>query len=326
MIVEAQARVLHANPAAEAMLRMRDGLASIGGRLCAMRPADDAALRRALGEAAGNGGSTRAIARVRPRSVRRDGAAGGGQASLGGGSVEHGPGAGRAGLRGGSRPWSVHHRGPYALRRARCAGTCSGRSRRPAPPGKPSLPASSSVSAPCVQYPADSDCQRRLNTGSPALSMQMVAVSGSCGVQDAGAQEVEAGAAVHGPPIGLDAVHLSLDGACCPGQVEGGLHGLLVAAQAGGEPGKQGVGSSGRILQRFAASLVQQAVQALRHPNRFGQLGRVGEQPRDEPAFIIGEPVRSAIGRRPTPARARADRRRAEPVPACPRDPVRTAP
>jgi len=77
--------VLHANPAAEAMLRMRDGLASMQGRLCAMRPADDAMLRHALGGAAGNGGSTLAIARpsgrapfavaVQPVAARRRGAA-----------------------------------------------------------------------------------------------------------------------------------------------------------------------------------------------------------------------------------------------------------
>ena len=74
--------------------------------------------------------------------------------------------------------------------------------------------------------------------------------------------------------------------------VQGGLHGFLVAAQAGGEPGKQGVGSSREhILQRFAALLAQQAVQALHHLDDAGQLGRVGEQPRDEPAFIVGEPV-----------------------------------
>ena len=63
LIVDTQARVLHANPAAEALLRTRDGLTSVQSRLRAMRSADDAALRRALGEAAGNGGSTLAIAR-----------------------------------------------------------------------------------------------------------------------------------------------------------------------------------------------------------------------------------------------------------------------
>src|SRR5215211_5531361 len=57
-------------------------------------------------------------------------------------------------------------------------------------------------------------------------------VAPSRGVQDAGAQELEAGAAVHGPLDGLDAVDLALGGAGGPGQVEGGLDGVHVAAQA----------------------------------------------------------------------------------------------
>lgn len=68
LIVDAQVRVLHANSAAEALLRMQDGLTTTQGRLCAMRSADDAALRRALGGAAGNGGGTLAVIRPSGRA------------------------------------------------------------------------------------------------------------------------------------------------------------------------------------------------------------------------------------------------------------------
>ncbi len=68
LIVDAQARVLHANSAAEALLLMEDGLTTAQGRLCAMRPAADAALRRALGGAAGNGGGTLAVVRPSGRA------------------------------------------------------------------------------------------------------------------------------------------------------------------------------------------------------------------------------------------------------------------
>jgi len=69
LIVDAEARVLHANPAAEALLRLRDGLATArGGRLHAARPADNAALGRALAGAATSGGDTLAVARPSSRA------------------------------------------------------------------------------------------------------------------------------------------------------------------------------------------------------------------------------------------------------------------
>ncbi len=69
LIVDAQARVLHANPAAEALLRLRDGLATArDGRLHAARPADNAALGRALAGAATSGGDTLAVARPSSRA------------------------------------------------------------------------------------------------------------------------------------------------------------------------------------------------------------------------------------------------------------------
>ncbi len=57
---------------------------------------------------------------------------------------------------------------------------------------------------------------------------------------------MEAGAAIHGPLHGLDAIDLPLGGACGPGQVEGGLNGWKVPSYAGREVGKQG---SGRVVE-----------------------------------------------------------------------------
>ena len=54
----ANGAVLYANPAAEALLRQGDGLSTVRGRLCAARPGDDAALRRALAGAAADGVGT----------------------------------------------------------------------------------------------------------------------------------------------------------------------------------------------------------------------------------------------------------------------------
>jgi len=43
-----------------------------------------------------------------------------------------------------------------------------------------------------------------------------------------------------------------------PRQVESGLHGGLIASQAGGEPGKQSVGSCGKhVLERITALLAE---------------------------------------------------------------------
>ena len=61
-----------------------------------------------------------------------------------------------------------------------------------------------------------------MNFGFSQICRAVVAVS--CGMENAGAEQVEAGAAVHGPLDGLDAVHLALDRARGPGQVEGGRH------------------------------------------------------------------------------------------------------
>jgi len=81
----------------------------------------------------------------------------------------------------------------------------------------------------------------------------------SCGLEDTGTEEVKAGAAVHGPLGGLDAVHLSLDRACGPGQVEGGLHRIPVPAQVGGEPGKQACDEPALVLGQLALLCHQQA-------------------------------------------------------------------
>jgi len=67
LILDPQDRVLHANPAAEALLRLDDGLATARGRLHAKRSADAAALRHALATAK-DGGSTLAIERPSGRS------------------------------------------------------------------------------------------------------------------------------------------------------------------------------------------------------------------------------------------------------------------
>ena len=71
-------------------------------------------------------------------------------------------------------------------------------------------------------------------------------VAGSCGMQDACAEELEAGTAVHGSLDGLDPVDLPLCGACGPRQVERRLHGGEVPARAGSEVGEQG---SGRVVE-----------------------------------------------------------------------------
>ena len=57
-------------------------------------------------------------------------------------------------------------------------------------------------------------------------------VTVSCGIQDACAEELEAGAAVHGPLDGLDAVHLPFDGACVSISLETGLIRNLGAGSA----------------------------------------------------------------------------------------------
>ena len=59
-------------------------------------------------------------------------------------------------------------------------------------------------------------------------------------MQDACAEELEAGAAIHGSLDGLDAVDLPLGGACGPGQVKRRLHGGEVPAHVGREVGEQG--------------------------------------------------------------------------------------
>jgi len=65
----------------------------------------------------------------------------------------------------------------------------------------------------------------------------------SCGVQDAGTEQVEARSAVHGSLDGLDAVDLTFDGAGGPRQVKGRLHGILVAVEACGKTRQKGVAS-----------------------------------------------------------------------------------
>jgi hypothetical protein len=50
-------------------------------------------------------------------------------------------------------------------------------------------------------------------------------------MKDAGADEIEASSAVHGSLDHLDAADLSFDRARRPGQIKGGLDGVLVAAQ-----------------------------------------------------------------------------------------------
>ncbi len=69
LLLAADGTVLYANPAAEALLRRGDGLTTARGRLCAARPCDDAAFRRALaGAAAANGGETLAVERPSGRA------------------------------------------------------------------------------------------------------------------------------------------------------------------------------------------------------------------------------------------------------------------
>jgi hypothetical protein len=52
------------------------------------------------------------------------------------------------------------------------------------------------------------------------------------------AQEIEAGATVHLPFDELEPVHLTFDLAVAPGQSQGGLYGLLISHEAGGEAAK----------------------------------------------------------------------------------------
>jgi hypothetical protein len=68
--------------------------------------------------------------------------------------------------------------------------------------------------------------------GSPALP---VLGWGSSGQEDAAAQQIEPGPAVHGALEGLDAVHLSFDRARGPGQLQRVLDGGRIAFQALGE-------------------------------------------------------------------------------------------
>jgi hypothetical protein len=68
--------------------------------------------------------------------------------------------------------------------------------------------------------------------GSPALP---VLGWGSSGQEDAAAQQIEPGPAVHGALEGLDAVHLSFDRARGPGQLQRVLDGGRIAFQAFGE-------------------------------------------------------------------------------------------
>lgn len=68
LLLGADGAVLYANPAAEALLHRSDGLTVAQGRLRAARPADNAALRRAVATAAARGGGTLDIARPSGRA------------------------------------------------------------------------------------------------------------------------------------------------------------------------------------------------------------------------------------------------------------------
>ena len=69
LIIDAEMRVRHANATARLLLCMADGLTTTAqGQLRAMHLDDEARLRRALGRAGGNGGSTLAIARPSGRT------------------------------------------------------------------------------------------------------------------------------------------------------------------------------------------------------------------------------------------------------------------
>ena len=91
-------------------------------------------------------------------------------------------------------------------------------------------------------------------------------VSGLSGIQDAGAEELAAGAAMHGPPDGLGAIDLPFGGAHGPGQVEDRLHDWTVPPYAGREFGKRRFGRVvGHASQAFPVLVAQQQVQPLSH-------------------------------------------------------------
>ena len=62
------------------------------------------------------------------------------------------------------------------------------------------------------------------------LSRTYRAVVALCGIEDAGAEELESGAAIHGPLQHFQLVDLTLHGAGCPRQVQRCLDGGTVAA------------------------------------------------------------------------------------------------
>ena len=101
----------------------------------------------------------------------------------------------------------------------------------------------------------------------PRTCRAVVAVS--CGIEDAGAEKFEAGAAIHGQFDSLDAIDLPFDGACGPGQVEGGLNGWEVPSYAVRNPvhGDQ----SFRAHPLFWCSWME-------HGAAMGHIGRVSEE------------------------------------------------
>ena len=105
-------------------------------------------------------------------------------------------------------------------------------------------------------------CQSASNVGFSRTCRAVVA--GSRGMENACAEELEAGAAIHGSLDGLDAVDLPLGGACGPGQVKRRLHGGEVPAQADPEVGEQGAGCVVEHTDQALLALVaQQQVQSL---------------------------------------------------------------
>ena len=86
-------------------------------------------------------------------------------------------------------------------------------------------------------------------------------------MEDTRTEEREAGPAVHGPLQHLEPVELAFGRACGPGQVEGGLHGGEVVAQAGGELRQRRAGCVGEHCgQALLALAAQQQVEQLGKP------------------------------------------------------------
>src|SRR3954471_1989612 len=77
----------------------------------------------------------------------------------------------------------------------------------------------------------------------------------SCGLENAGAEEFDASAAVHRPLQHLEAAVLSLDRTGRPGPLERGLDRIEVTTQPGG-----------KVREQSTVGGVEQLIEALPHP------------------------------------------------------------